>query len=275
MSLSKRLINPSDSGGAAGAWSLENAFQSNTITATGGGLNYNQYAYTTANRIVGINNSKQFYMYEMSGSSATLYGGINTNYATANVNSTFEPSRFVLAPYDSPTTGYFYISCQNQATAAWQIAQVNLNTSLTWNHGSPYTLNVSGNLPTNGNLRMSGFDLNSDGTKIYIATYSNYQTFSLSTPYQLNTATLDSTSTDADLVGNSFTFKPDGTRIFIKDGNALKQYDLSTPYDISTKTLTHTYAGTGSYMSYPISFTKDGTKFYTGAFSSFKEYTCG
>jgi len=265
----KRLINTGEAD-VAGAWSLDNAFQSNNITATGGNLNYNQYAYTTDNRIVGINNSAQFYNYEMSGSSATLYGGISTNFATTLLSSTYDPSIFVLAPYYSPTAGYFYVPGQNQNTVAWEISQINLNTNLTWSHLSPYRLPIAATLPTTD--RPSGFDLNSDGTKIYISTYSNYQVFSLSTPYQLNTSTLDSTSTDANLVGKSFTFKPDGTRIFIKDANALKQYDLSTPYDISTKSLTFTLVG---YIGSPVSFTKDGTKFYTGNYNSFNEYTCG
>jgi hypothetical protein len=275
MAFGNRLINTG--GAAAVTWSLDNSYLSNTITATGGALNYNQYAYTTDNRIVGINNSSAFYMYAMSGSSATLYGGINTNYATALVNSTFEQSRFVLAPNDAPTTGYFYISCQDQNTAAWKISQVNLNTSLTWNVSSPYRLTISGNLPTNGNLRTSGFDFNSDGTKVYISTYSNFQVFSLSTPYQLNTATLDSTSTDADLVGKSFTFKPDGTRMFIRVAagyGSLLQYDLSTPFDVSTKTLTFTKTGI-SQTNAPASFTKDGTKFYLAAYGTIYEWTCG
>ena len=89
----------------------------------------------------------------------------------------------------------------------------------------------------------NGLFFKDDGTKLYMvgqATDSVYQ-YTLSTPWDLDTATYDSVSfsiTSQSPLPGSIFFKSDGTRMFIGDvtngvGNII-QYDLSTAWDIST-----------------------------------------
>lgn len=87
----------------------------------------------------------------------------------------------------------------------------------------------------------SGFSFKTDGTKMYIVgiqTNTIYQ-YTLSTPWDLNTASYDSVSfslavQDASIRGISF--KADGTSVYAVGtfNGAIYQYNLSTPWDIST-----------------------------------------
>lgn len=81
-----------------------------------------------------------------------------------------------------------------------------------------------------------------DGTKIYIygTGTGTIQQFSLSTPWDLNTATLETSSPSLDpqdSFGTAIFFKPDGTKVYFATQNkTIHQYTLSTPWDISTLT---------------------------------------
>jgi hypothetical protein len=80
------------------------------------------------------------------------------------------------------------------------------------------------------------------GTRLYIGGADNgtnadevYQ-YTLSTPWDITTATYNSTyNTQASLIYGLF-FNPEGTRMYLTDdgNNAFRQYTLSTPWDLST-----------------------------------------
>jgi 6-phosphogluconolactonase (cycloisomerase 2 family)/uncharacterized protein YmfQ (DUF2313 family) len=80
-----------------------------------------------------------------------------------------------------------------------------------------------------------------DGTKMYIAGSTNekvYQ-YSLSTPWDVSTASYDSKSLDVSAEDTDITgafFKPDGTIMYIMGAatDAVYQYTLSTAWDVST-----------------------------------------
>ena len=98
---------------------------------------------------------------------------------------------------------------------------------------------------------------NSDGTKLYLTGTQNdkvYQ-YSLSTAYDLSTASYDSVSfsvSGQSTAPASVHFKPDGTKMYVAGFNtdSVYQYTLSTGYDLST----------ASYDSVSFSFSsQDGT----------------
>ena len=82
-----------------------------------------------------------------------------------------------------------------------------------------------------------------DGTKMYIAgsTSDSVFQYSLSTPWDLSTATYDSISFSAatqDTAVTGVTFTSDGTKMFISGStnDSIFQYSLSTPWNVSTAT---------------------------------------
>jgi DNA-binding beta-propeller fold protein YncE len=86
------------------------------------------------------------------------------------------------------------------------------------------------------------FFLKPDGTKLYVlgtTTDSVYQ-YSLSTAWDISTASYDSKSLDVSGVSNNsfgIFFKSDGSKMFFVSGaDTVVEYDLSTDWDISTGT---------------------------------------
>ena len=110
-----------------------------------------------------------------------------------------------------------------------------------------------------------GLDFKPDGTKMYILGTSSDDVFqySLSTAWDLSTASYDSVSFDTTAQDNdpfSITFNNDGTLFFIvtNANDSVYQYSCSTAYDIST----------ASYDSVSFSLASQETNAYDAAFSS-------
>ena len=116
-----------------------------------------------------------------------------------------------------------------------------------------------------------------DGTKLYIcgSNNSNIYQYSLSTAWDLSTASYDSvtfSTSSQDIYPYGITFNNDGTKIFLvgNQNNRLYQYSLSPAYDISTMSYSSQYFSFSSQDSgmTGISFNSDGTKMYAVGFSS-------
>jgi hypothetical protein len=130
----------------------------------------------------------------------------------------------------------------------------------------------------------TGFEFNSDGTKLIIVGWQQiisgsgtggcYQ-YSLSTAYDVSTATYDSVSFN---LGNEMVqpmgmkFSSDGTKMFVIDnqaggvgtGDVVFQYNLSTAYDISSASYSNNSLNVNSYETVlgAIDFKPDGTKMF-------------
>lgn len=130
----------------------------------------------------------------------------------------------------------------------------------------------------------TGFEFNSDGTKLIIVGWQQlisgtgtggcYQ-YSLSTAYDVSTASYDSVSFD---LSNEMTqptgmkFSSDGTKMFVIDnqaggvgtGDVVFQYNLSTAYDISSASYSNNSLNVNSYETVlaGIDFKPDGTKMF-------------
>jgi len=113
--------------------------------------------------------------------------------------------------------------------------------------------------------------LKPDGTKMYIldgATVTAYQ-YSLSTSYDVSTATYDSVSFSFSSQASDpygITFNNTGTKLYMiaNGSDDVFQYSLSTAYDISTATYDNVSFDATSQQTGPIAitFNNDGTKMY-------------
>lgn len=120
----------------------------------------------------------------------------------------------------------------------------------------------------------------SDGTKVYVVgrigaggsgdAEKIYQ-YSLSTAWDLSTASYDSKSLDLiaqDNVSAGMFFKPDGSTLFTtgRQNNAVYQYDLSTAWDVSTGSFTSpSFDISGQFpasTSETLVFKPDGTRMF-------------
>jgi len=117
----------------------------------------------------------------------------------------------------------------------------------------------------------AGITFNNDGTKMYIVGSTNdtvYQ-YSLSTAYDLSTASYDSVSfsvTSQDTFPWGITFNNDGTKMYIVGiGNdTVYQYSLSTAYDLSTASYDSISLNVSGQDANPrhVVFNSDGTKMF-------------
>ena len=148
---------------------------------------------------------------------------------------------------------------------------------------SPYNLTSAVSQPTTGTLTSGalsvyyGGAISSDGTKIfYIVNNATLYWTTLSTPWDITTASGTSTFDPAGTTLSKFSFLHDGSKLYVLaiDTDVVYQYSLSTPWDMSTATLTSTSPAlfTGSVYG-DVTVTPDGTKLYVGTLGSTDMYT--
>src|SRR6056300_303689 len=132
---------------------------------------------------------------------------------------------------------------------------------------------------------LQGIFLKDDGTKMYLVGYQNDAVlqYTLSTAYDVSTATYDSVSFSVTPEGNTVPsglfFKPDGTKMYVLGyGNdTVFQYALSTAWDISTASYESKSFNVNSQETQPtfVHMNDDGTKMYIVGFTNntFYQYT--
>jgi len=120
-----------------------------------------------------------------------------------------------------------------------------------------------------------------DGTKMYIIDNSpdNILQYSLSTAWDISTATYDSVSYNVTAQENSPTgleWKPDGTKFYVigTGGDDVNEYDLSVAWDLSTVTFVQNFSVSAQAGGSPnkVRFKPDGTKMYVNGGNSVYEY---
>jgi len=126
-----------------------------------------------------------------------------------------------------------------------------------------------------------GIAFNNDGTKMYMvgSTNDSVHQYSLSTAFDLSTASYDSVSFSvASQDGNPFdiAFNNDGTKMYIvgDTNDSVYQYSLSTAFDLSTASYDSVSFSVASQDASPngIAFNNDGTKMYIVGTSSDSVY---
>ena len=127
------------------------------------------------------------------------------------------------------------------------------------------SLDVSGQ-----DSKASGIAFSNDGTKLFIAGYTNdnvYQ-YSLSTAFDLSTASYDSSFdiSGQETIPLDIVFNADGTKMYVVglSSDSVHQYSLSTAFDISTASYDSiSFSFTGQDANpYGLRFNNDGTKMY-------------
>lgn len=111
--------------------------------------------------------------------------------------------------------------------------------------------------------------LKPDGTKLYVLGESSdkiYQ-YSLSTPFDISTASYDSVSHTLSTGLQGHRFNSDGTRLYVmydSGSNLVRQYSLSTGYDLTTIVDDSIAFATSSQTGSPrdIAFNADGSKLF-------------
>lgn len=115
-----------------------------------------------------------------------------------------------------------------------------------------------------------GVSFKTDGTKMYIVGISSDRVFqySLTTPWDLSTASYDSVSFSVNAQDSNpqdVTFRTDGTRMYVVgQADAIHQYALSSPWDVSTASFTKSLAVTDPRS---VAFKPDGSRLYHPIFS--------
>jgi hypothetical protein len=135
---------------------------------------------------------------------------------------------------------------------------------------------ISGASYDNVNLNVSAKDsstqavfIGNSGLSLYVAGYggASLHQYSLSTAYDITTASFSSTLTVADSYPASVSFKSDGSRFYIigQQNDILYAYDLSTAWDISTATQNTSLSLNPSAQlteARGVTFKPDGTEVY-------------
>lgn len=101
-----------------------------------------------------------------------------------------------------------------------------------------------------------------DGTKLYYNNSAEIKQFTLSTPFDISTATDSGKSYNHGATnGYGFDFSTDGTKLFIasRSYGTLRQYQMSTPWDISTASYVTQSASLGAGTLQDIAVAADGS----------------
>ena len=127
-----------------------------------------------------------------------------------------------------------------------------------------------------------GLTFSSDGTKMYMSGDTNdkvYQ-YSLSTAWDLSTASYDSVDYSPHILVGCVEFNADGTKMFtsyLGSPQGIRQHTLSTAWDLSTASYDNVSFATSSQESQPwgVAFNTEGTQMFVTGYASDKvwQYT--
>jgi DNA-binding beta-propeller fold protein YncE len=191
-------------------------------------------------------------------------------------------SASIIASYTIPSGTFYNDICFNSdgtkaylsEAASRSIKQFSLATAYDISTLSDDSVSVA----IDGNTIPAGLFFKPDGTKFFvIANYLMYtkkiQQYSLSTPWDLSTATYDSYKNTINNYPFGLYVKPDGLGLYVANDmtNKIHQYTLSTAWDLSSLSYTTIPEfSTTSQEPDPrgVFFKDDGTKMYVSGSSS-------
>jgi len=129
-------------------------------------------------------------------------------------------------------------------------------------------------------IKPRGVSFNNDGTLMFVnecpgCLGGEITVYSLSTGFDISTASLSATSSITLSTAYGIIFNNDGTKLYsISSTTDIEVYTLSSAFDISTASLTETvsYGARGVLWASAISFNGDGSKFYIADYISDEIY---
>lgn len=142
-----------------------------------------------------------------------------------------------------------------------------------YDFGTPWdltTLSFDASAPALPFLEPTALFFKPDGTKMYVAlnptltTNDGVYQFSLSTPWDVTSASYDSVRRTTPTGPTGLFFKTDGTKMFVVANNVVNAYSLSGAWDLSTATADGVTFSPTSQDSTPegVWFDDDGAKMY-------------
>jgi len=161
-----------------------------------------------------------------------------------------------------------YIAFNNDGTKLYECDGSNTNKIYQLSLAEPYdittqTLEKSINPQDSSNFP-TGIAFNDDGTKFYELGGADDVIFqlSLSTPFEIDTGTLDgSLPTDNGFRPSGIGFSDDGTKLHYTGFRRVIQENLSTPFDVTTASFDTDKSSADSQLN-DIEWNDDGTKLY-------------
>ena len=123
-------------------------------------------------------------------------------------------------------------------------------------------------------VSLNGMIFNNNGTKMYVINKDRIEQYSLSTAYDISTASYDSINfvvTSQETSPLDAKFNSDGTKLFVigNGSDAVHRYTLSIAYDLSTISYDNISFNVLSKVSnaWSLNFNNDGSKMYISDFS--------
>jgi len=246
-----------DGFGEADTWSYDSvSFSLATQDSSNRGIVFNSDG--TKMYILG-NNSDSVYQYSLS----TAFNLSTASYDSVSFSFLSQDTFGVGLALSSDGTKMYILGDTNDS-----IYQYSLSTAFDLSTASYDSVSFS---VSSEEIGPYGLEFNNDGTKLYVFGSFNkaiYQ-YSLSTAFDLSTASYDSVSFDVsgqDTGPYDIAFNNDGTKMYmVGTGNeSVFQYSLSTAFDVGTASYDSVSFSVASQDTSPygIAFNNDGTKMY-------------
>lgn len=218
------------------------------------------YTGESQDRIAGIELSTAWDI-----STASWPTAVNTSGSSffVQTNSSYDINQTGL--YMKPDGSAFYTTCSSRR------AVYRYNMSSAFNIGTAIynsTLSVSTNA-----YGVSGITFKPDGTKMYLTDIDSdsVRSWTLSTAWDITTASYDSVSVSISNNPAGVRFKPDGTRMYVVEDNSddVREYTLSTAWNLSTASFSREFNLT-SYQNKPaeILISPNGDKLFVCGINS-------
>ena len=130
-----------------------------------------------------------------------------------------------------------------------------------------FDVRTDGSPPTVGSTIVpSAVYFESDGLSMYVVDYNNVLVFkySLSTAWDISTATFSQSCSARTNVALGLFFKPDGSKLYItsNSANRIQESNLTTPWDLSTETPVQAFTLASGTNASDLFFRDDGLKMY-------------
>ena len=218
------------------------------------------YTGESQDRIAGIELSTAWDI-----STASWPTAVNTSGSSffVQTNSSYDINQTGL--YMKPDGSAFYTTCSSRR----EVYRYNMSSA--FNIGTAIynsTLSVSTNA-----YDVSGITFKPDGTKMYLTDIDSdsVRSWTLSTAWDITTASYDSVSVSISNNPAGVRFKPDGTRMYVVEDNSddVREYTLSTAWNLSTASFSREFNLT-SYQNKPaeILISPNGDKLFVCGINS-------
>ena len=201
--------------------------------------------------------------------------------STANdiTTATYDSKNFLTGSQDSNPRGLYFTSdgltMVTVGTTNERVYRYTLSTA--WDVSTASYTNDFFSVATQSTSQRGVF-LKSDGTKFYINDDGGnaIEEYTMSTAYDISTASHTNTFSLGSDTWYGLSFKPDGTSFFIhkNGGIEFREYSMTTAWDTSTASLANTFvvAASGAYQFH--SFATDGNSFviYNATATQYEQY---